>query len=264
MSVVHTQRALVTGASEGIGRAFAERLAGFGFSVTAVARNRERLTELIDTLPGESHRFLEADLATEDGLKCVTGEILTNEYQIVINNAGAAQFGAFHEQSPENILALHKLNVDAVLGISHAFLRHAKEGDALLNVASTLAFMPMSNLATYCASKSYIVTLSETLWAEQRGRGVYVGVLCPGWTGTRFHRVSGSPQYKMPTAMKLTVEQVVDLGMHTLMRRKDPVVVTGWVNRLVVVFASRLLGRKLRLRLLSNSNQQPDAIRQKN
>ncbi|MFF2901736.1 SDR family NAD(P)-dependent oxidoreductase [Streptomyces sp. NPDC057966] len=148
MTASPRRRALVTGASEGIGRAFARRLAADGYAVTAVARNEDRLRSLTAEL-GPVHRAFVADLATSEGVERVGREVERDRFHLLVNNAGTATSGPFTDVSVESALAMMRLNCDAVVTLAHAFLAGARAGDALLNVSSTLAFAPMPNLSVW-------------------------------------------------------------------------------------------------------------------
>jgi short-subunit dehydrogenase len=154
--------ALITGASEGIGKVFAIRLAKSGYQVTAVARRENKLKELIQTL-GAGHQVLAADLSTSEGQNLVAKKLEMNKYDILVNNAGVGTVGAFTQVPLEKQMAMIRLNCEALVVLSHAFLKNAKEGDSLLNVSSTLAFLPMPMTGLYCATKAFVTSLSESL-----------------------------------------------------------------------------------------------------
>ena len=137
------KKALVTGASEGIGRAFSRRLATAGYTVTAIARNESRLESLIQELAVPDHTFQAADLSTHEGMGAITKELERNHYDLCVNNAGFGMYGRFYEADLARLQSMTRLNCDALVAVSHAFLRNARSGDALVNVSSALAFMPM-------------------------------------------------------------------------------------------------------------------------
>ena len=224
------RKALVTGASEGIGRALASRLALRGFAVTAVARNLERLDGLVASLGGAPHRALRADLATAAGIRRACEDVLEGGYDLLVNDAGAGATGPLREMDHEDVEALRRVNADAVLALSHAFLSRARPGSALVNVASVVGLVPRPGMAVYSAAKSFVASLSQALWHEERERDVYVMALCPGSTDTAFHARAGKAKAPLRLVMQ-TAEEVADEALRALDARREPIVVTGLLNR---------------------------------
>lgn len=236
------RRALVTGASEGIGRAIAKKLAAQNYSLTLVARNLGRLKSLEQEL-GSGHKIMLVDLSQkEEALKLA--QIFSEEhYDLLINNAGRGAYGKFSELPLNTLLNLFHLNCESLLILSHAFLKEAKKGDALVNVSSTLAFLPMASSATYCGTKSFVTALSEALWFEQKKRGVYVMNLCPGLTHTEFAKRAGGREENPPDSMYQSAEEVAEEMMQALRKRSEPTIITGGKNRFFA-FLTRLLSRR--------------------
>lgn len=248
--------ALVTGASEGIGRAMARALAAAGYTVTGVARNEVRLHAVIDGL-GEGHAALVADLTTEDGLGRVVRSVQHTPYDVLVNNAGTATAGPFADVPLERAAAMMNLNCHALVTLAHAFLTGAQPGGALINVSSTLAFAPMANLSVYSATKAFVTSFSESLWHEHKARGVYVMGLCPGMTATRSQPHSGAD---VPAGLVQGPEQVAAAALVALHRRKQPTVVSGRKNTLFAT-AARALPRRTALRILTPKRQSPASHR---
>lgn len=236
------KRALVTGASEGIGYVFAKRLAAEGYAVTAVARNEDKLKQLVAEI-GEGHSYIAADLTTGAGQDKVMQAISAQHFDLLINNAGIAAMGTFTEIPADRHRDVFVLNCGTVVRLSYAYLKTATAGDALINVSSALAFMPMPVLGLYSATKAFVTSFSESLWFEQKSRGVYVMGLCPGITSTNFNEHSGGGTAATPKLMTQTPEQVVDAAMKALAARNKPTVISGLVNN-VFAFMSRLMSRK--------------------
>ncbi len=234
--------ALVTGGSEGIGRAFAIRLAKEGFVVTLVARNERKLQDLVAIL-GRSHSYQIADLSSREGQDKVQKIIETEKFDLLVNNAGIGTVGGFTDVSYQKQMEMFHLNCEAVVRFSYAFLKNAKSGDGLVNVSSALAFMPTPSMALYCATKAFVTSLSEALWYEQAKRGVYVMGLCPGITDTNFQVAAGGKKEDLPQGLSQTPEHVVDVAMKALQLRQKPTILTGVKN---VLFASmsRILSRR--------------------
>jgi short-subunit dehydrogenase len=236
--------ALVTGASEGIGRVFAERLAKEGYAITAVARNEVRLKELMTELASDGNKYQVADLATKKGTNQVSDLMEKQHYNLLINNAGLGIYGPFYKANLSKQQAMMRVNCDAVVELSHTFLKQAKKGDALINVSSGLAFMPMPAAGVYAATKAFVTSFSESLWYEQKERGVYVMGLCPGVTRTRFHdRAGGTDKNRPPAIITQTSEEVVDAAMKALQKRKSPTVISGVQNNIAAAI-TRALPRK--------------------
>ncbi|BDU00772.1 SDR family NAD(P)-dependent oxidoreductase [Nocardia sputorum] len=238
-------KALVTGASAGIGRAMATTLAAHGYSVTAVARGAEGLETLLAEL-GDGHDYLTADLGTEEGLRAVAERLRRGGYTLLINNAGTAEHGDFAALPIESSLATVDLNCRAVLVLARAFLGAATPGCVLVNVSSTLGHIPKPGLAVYSATKAFVTALSETLWHEHRSRGVRVLALCPGVTATAAQTATDVPPWLIQTP-----EQVAERARKALSGDTGPVVLTSPLNRAFIA-AARLLPRRAALALLAD------------
>ncbi len=188
----------MTGASAGIGAEIARELATRGHGLILVARRKPRLVELAGELSGEHGVRVEVitcDLgkATARGRLPAKIDELGLDVEILVNNAGFATNGPFHESDPERELEQVRVLVEAVVGLSSAFLpdmvRRAR--GAILNVASTAGMQPLPYSAGYSAAKAYVLTFSEALHQELRGRGVTVTALAPGPVSTDFWQISG-------------------------------------------------------------------------
>jgi uncharacterized protein len=190
--------ALVTGASAGIGTEIARELAVRGHGLILVARRKPRLDACAEELSSEYRVRVETiacDLgkaAARERLPARVSE-LGLDVEILVNNAGFATNGAFHESDPERELEQVRVLVEAVVGLTSAFVpgmvKRARGG--VLNVASTAAMQPLPYAAGYSAAKAYVLTFSEAIHQELRGRGVTVTALCPGPVSTDFWDISG-------------------------------------------------------------------------
>ncbi|MCF0087689.1 MULTISPECIES: SDR family NAD(P)-dependent oxidoreductase [Streptomyces] len=194
--------ALVTGASSGIGAAYAERLAADGWDTVLVARRADRLEDLAARLRAETGTEAEplvADLASPDGLARVTARVARGDVGFLLNNAGINGYGPFAELEPALMAKVLHVNVLAVTALTRAavpvMLEHGR--GTVVNVASQLAFAgalpprPLPERAVYGGSKGYVVTFTRTLAAELGGTPLRVQVLCPGLTATEFHLSRG-------------------------------------------------------------------------
>jgi short-subunit dehydrogenase len=187
-------RALVTGASSGIGAEFVHLLGAQQIPCVVVARREDRLIELAQRYPGVE--VLTADLASEDGVARVVERISapTDPVDLVINNAGFGTSGKFSSLDPDRLAGEIALNITALTRLSHAALaKMVPEGRGwLINVSSVAGFQASPYLSVYAATKAYVTNLTESLQAEVAGNGVKVTALCPGLTRTEFQEVSNT------------------------------------------------------------------------
>ncbi len=204
-------RALVTGASSGIGVAFAERLARDGWDLVLVARRRDRLEDLAARL-GSGATVLVADLADADSLASV--EEAARDVDLLINNAGFGAYQAFVELDPAVADDLIDVHIRAVVRVTRAALPGmiARGNGGVITIASLLAFSgtvtgPLPQRAVYAGAKSFQVTFTQVLAAELEGTGVRVSVCCPGVVATEFHDVQGMDMSKMPRMSASDVAQ---------------------------------------------------------
>jgi len=187
-----TETALITGASSGIGEALARRFAQEGHPLVLAARNQARLESLAASLRadcGVDVRVEPCDLAQRDAPGALAAALRRRHIAIdvLVNNAGVLQQGEFTKMLPERHQELIDLNVSALTGMLAHFLPPMRERGhgRVLNVASIAAFQPVPLLATYAATKAYVLSLTESLADELRDTGVTVSALCPGITATR-------------------------------------------------------------------------------
>ncbi|WP_329455173.1 SDR family NAD(P)-dependent oxidoreductase [Streptomyces sp. NBC_01497] len=213
--------ALVTGATSGIGRAFAERLAADGYDLVLVGRREERLTEFAAAHPGVTVRGVTADLATDEGIDAVAGICASEPLDLLVNNAGVAHYMPLDELPAAKARELVTVKVLAPTLITRAAVAgmRQRERGAIINVAGMIAFSgpaPHSQLprrAVYAGSLAHLVAMSQTLSAELEGTGVQVEVLCPGVVATEFHERQGLDMSVVP---RMTAEDVVTAGLRGL------------------------------------------------
>ena len=237
--------AVVTGASSGMGRAFARELARRGHKVLAVARRRERLEALAAEAAkeGGSVAALAADLGTAEGLKLVVTRMTSlDKIDLLVNNAGIATSGDFRSSSLEQELVAVRLNVDAVMTLTHAVLGEMlRRGDgAIINIASVVAFQPFPHFAVYAASKAFVLSFTEALAEEVKGSGVRVLALCPGAAKTEMNVFSHNEGLlgKLPS---LSADQIVRTALRAVEGGRA-VKIVGWLNRMLV-FQNRFMPR---------------------
>jgi len=181
---------LITGASSGIGEAFARKLAERGHNLLLVARSEDKLINLCNELgrAGSSHaQYFAVDLSLPESPARLFEETVKRDLQIdfLINNAGFGSMGEFATLDPERELNMIDLNVRALVELTHRFLQPMRErkGGVIINVASTAAFQPVPFMTTYAATKAFVLSFSEALWEENRAHGIQVMALCPGAVG---------------------------------------------------------------------------------
>lgn len=239
--------ALITGASSGIGEALAHRYARAGHSLVLVARSADKLHVLAKalsaahgvkawvapadlSLPGEAHRLA---LAMKRARRAI---------DVLVNNAGVLEHGAFTDQTAARHQQLIALNIAGLTAMLSEFVPAmvARGHGRVLNVASIAAFQPVPMLATYAATKAYVLSLTESLSEELKGTGVTITALCPGITATNMLQAAqgGSPELsKLPKLLVGSAEDVADEGFRAS-ERGDVICVPGAVN-LATTLAAR-------------------------
>ena len=187
-----SETALVTGASSGLGEQFARQLSKRGHELVLVARRAERLEAIAAELPGPAH-VVPFDLATDAaGLKPKLDE-LGHSVDLLVNNAGFGTYGHFVELDPHQDANQVRLNCEAVVTLTHAFLPEMVERGrgGIINVASTAGMQPIPYEAVYSASKAFALRFTEAIWEEVRGTGVRVLAVNPGPVPTEWQQVAG-------------------------------------------------------------------------
>jgi short-subunit dehydrogenase len=241
-------RALVTGASSGIGTGYARALRSRGERLVLVARRAVRLESLARELGGEPHALaLPVDLAAPGAAESIRASLEARGIAVdfLVNCAGLGHTAPFEVQPPEAIRAMLDVNVRALVELTHLFLpgMRARGRGRIVNVASNAAFQPVPYLAVYAATKSFVLSFTEGLAEELRGTGVRVQALCPGITATEFLEVAGTHRGLLVTRMPMmTAGEVVEASLRGLDRGRVRVV-AGWPNRLLGVVVQRLAPR---------------------
>jgi len=243
---------LITGASMGIGEEFARQLASRGENVFLVARSADKLAALCDELK-RAHKidaqFVALDLTERDAPQKLFDETTRRglEVELLVNNAGFGSMGDFTSFDTARDVAMIDLNIIALVALTHIYIRPMRERrrGAIINVASTAAFQPVPYMATYAATKAFVLSFSEALWEENRSYGVKVMALCPGSTDTNFFDAAHGA--RPPQSITQTPAAVVETALQALARNKSHVV-SGWGNFLMVA-SERLVPRSLVARL---------------
>jgi short-subunit dehydrogenase len=232
------RRALVTGASSGIGEAFARALARRGTPLVLVARRADRLEQLARELGGAAKAEVVAlDLARPDAGAALEAELARRgvEVDLLVNNAGAGLTGRFHELPMDRLLAMVDLNARAVVELSRRFLPGMidRKSGGVINVASTSAFQPVPFFAVYAASKAFVLSFTESLAGELQGSGVVVQALCPGLTESEFHQVAGTDRVPFTRTPAMRAEDIAERSLEALAKGKLRVI-PGWRDRLLL------------------------------
>lgn len=241
------RRALVTGASSGIGAALARSLAARGFDLVLVARRRDRLLELAQTLTttcGVTVDVVAADLGSNAGIAAVIAATDGVVIDVVVNNAGAGWIGLFKDAPAERQSEIVDVNCRAVVALTRAFLPAMIERRRghIVQIASVAGFMPGPRASTYYASKAFVVSHSEALRHELQGTGVSITLVCPGPVDTEFQRSSGV-KGRMGGAVAMSDTDVAEASVDGMMSGRF-LVVPGAPN-LALVMLSRFLPRRL-------------------
>lgn len=235
-------KALITGASSGIGASYAKLLAEKGFDLILIARRKERLQALADQLQTDYSircQILPTDLSNGDEIKKVADLIHhADDLDILINNAGFATIGNFAEIPLDKSMRMFQLHMTASLQLSHAALQgmlRRKRG-AIINVSSMGAFLLTPGNVLYDATKSFLVTFSENLALEVKDKGIRIQALCPGFTRTEFHEVGDFKNFDrsaVPDSLWMMPDEVATRSLKAIEKNKKIVFVPGWKKRLL-------------------------------
>ena len=238
--------ALVTGASSGIGHAFATALARRGYDLMIVARDTDRLRALADELSrmGASATEVAADLGTEDGLRAVETAIhAAGRLDLLVNNAGFGTTGTLADaplDRQEQMLRLHVIAVNRLTWAALQLMRPARSG-GIITVSSVASFANSSGNVNYCATKAYQRSFSEGLAIECEPERIRVQALCPGLTTTEFHeRMAFDQRGKAPAWMWLSASEVVEISLRQF-EAHGPVVCVPGAQYKAIVFLLRHL-----------------------
>jgi short-subunit dehydrogenase len=247
------EMALITGASSGIGEAFAHRLAALGKDLILVARREDKLNALAGKLAArhglQTHTIV-ADLSQPAAAAALFAETERRglAVDLLINNAGFAQVGKFTEIPFDVQASMIRLNVNTLAELTRLYLpaMRQRQRGGVINVASNAAFQPVPYMAVYAASKAFVLSFSEAVAEEVAADGVTVLALCPGATATGFWTVAGIWGDRLHTMQ--TADEVVAVALRAFERHKSSVVV-GLQNSLVAFASSRLGPRRLVARI---------------
>jgi uncharacterized protein len=247
MSFYQGQTALITGASGGLGATFAQELAARGMNTILVARSADKLQALASELTAKYQQrndVIAMDLVPAGAAAALTNKVAEMSLQVdlLVNNAGFATYGNFESIELQRDRDQVLLNIATLVDLCHTFIPQMLErkSGSIINLASVVGFQPVPYMTVYAASKAFVLSFSEGLWAEYGDRGIRVLALCPGATATSFHEVAGQP---VPDRIS-TPEEVVKAGLKAL-ERQQSYVIPGWMNFFLSGIVPRLLPRKM-------------------
>ena len=242
-------KAIITGASSGIGADFARVLGKMGYDLILVARRRDRLNELAEEIGGNV-KVIVKDLSVADNCIELFEETKNENIDILINNAGFGVFGEFLQTDLEREISMINTNITALHILMKKFLQLFKDRDNgyILNIASSAAFMPGPLLSSYYASNAYVLRLTQAVAKELSNSksNVYIGALCPGPVDTEFNKVAGV-QFNISS---LKSDYVAKYAVKKMFKRKT-VIIPGLIIRLGTFF-TRFVPNKLLLTISYN------------
>lgn len=258
MTGAGSRSALITGATSGIGAAFARRFAAHGYDLIITGRRREKINAFVEELAeafGAAVESVIAELSDPKQVEALVQKVNdTPNLEILVNNAGfgAGEFFAQRDiDRHEQMVGVHVL---ATVRLVHAALLNMipRGRGTIINVSSLGAFAPIRGSATYCGTKSFLVTFSESLHLELAGTGVKIQALCPGFTRTDFHAKMGIEESRLKDRgiiRWMSSEEVVETSLRCLDKNRV-VCIPGFWNKTLAAF-SRLAPRSLYYRLAS-------------
>jgi short-subunit dehydrogenase len=210
--------ALITGASTGIGAAYADRLAERGYDLVLVARSQEKLSEVAARLKSTGRRIktISADVTKKEDVRRVAERLRADPaITALVNNAGTASVSKLLDSKIDDLKIMIDLNVTALTRLALAALRGfvARKNGLLINTASVVAFAPDLLNGTYSGSKAYMVNFTQALRNEVEGKGVTVQAVLPGATATSLWEKAGRPVEHLPSEIVMTAEDMVDASL---------------------------------------------------
>jgi uncharacterized protein len=211
--------ALITGASSGIGAVYADRLARRGYDLILVARNESRLAALaqrLENATGRSVTAITADLNDKADLARIEATLRTNaSITLLVNNAGVGATAPLLDSDVEKMDEMIRLNVGALTRLTYAAVPGfvARRGGTIVNIASIVAISPEALNGVYGGSKAFVLAFSQSLQHELAQKGVRIQAVLPGATATEFWEIAGRPVSKLPAAIVMSAEVMVDAAL---------------------------------------------------
>ncbi len=251
---------LITGASTGIGAEFARQFAARGDDLVLVARSEDKLNELAATLRaahGVGVTVIPMDLSRPTAAAELWEQTSRQglDVDVLVNNAGFGTHSDVADADPQRLEDAVELNCRTLVGTTVRYLSRmrARKSGTIINIASTAAFQPLPKMAVYGATKAFVLSFTEALWAEEREHGIRVVAVCPGLTDTPFFEVAGEAAAgaaagAAASAFTRTPQQVVEHTIRALSGRK-PSFVDGLANAFVSRVVTRMLPRRMAIAL---------------
>jgi hypothetical protein len=235
--------ALITGASSGIGAAFARQLASRKTDLVLVARSEDKLQQLATQL--QQQYEIKTEIIVQDLTKPEAGHSLFNRVDqkgiaidLLINNAGFGDYGAFSDRPLSKQMEMIQLNVNVLVELTGLFLAPMKQRGfgSIINVSSIAGFQPLPYMSVYAATKAFVLNFTEALWAENKESGVKILALCPGPTQSEFFQVAEFPSsfMKKDDTSMIPAEDVVKEALKALVKEHSTVVTGGLSNQFIV------------------------------
>jgi len=235
-------KALITGASSGIGKEISIVLNDMGYDVILVAKNKKKLEKFASTLSGNVE-IIDTDISSTYNCMKLYNKVKKEDIEIVVNNAGFGLFGEFTETKIDKEMDMIDTNIKGLHTLTKLFLSDFKEKNSgyILNVASSAAFLPGPLMSTYYATKAYVLHLTEALNEELRRvkSNVYIGTLCPGPVDTNFNKTAGV-EFNLKS---LSASYVASYAINKMFKRKTIIIPSVKIK--LGVFIIRFLPRKL-------------------
>jgi uncharacterized protein len=247
------QNVLITGASSGIGYELAKVFAKNHYNLILVARNTETMQDLKEKYPKVDIKIIKQDLSNDDACSIIFEKLKDVQVDILVNNAGFGDTGEFQDLKLKKQLNMIDLNVRALTELTHIFGSKMVKNNSgkILNVASIVSFMPGPRMATYYATKAYVLSFGQALRQEWGRYGVEVCTLCPGATKSGFQGVANQNDLEFAKASNIpTSKSVAEYGYKMLMDNKS-IGVPGFTNK-IFAFLPKILPRKIGLMIIEN------------
>lgn len=251
---------LITGGSEGIGFELAKLFAKDKNNIILAARNEEKLLKAKDEIEkeyGVKVKIIVCDLSQNDGYKKVIEAVDENEIAVdnLINNAGIGSFGAFSEAVDNFETTLININIISVTKLTKYFLKKMiKLGNGgIMNVASTAAFTAGPRMSMYYSSKAYVLSLTEAIHDEVKGKGIRVSCLCPGPVRTEFQKKAGIKKSENAKKYLMDSERVAKEGYMGFLKGKA-IIIPGFKNKMLI-WGNKLIPRSLSRKIIMNNNK---------
>jgi hypothetical protein len=245
--------ALITGASSGIGEAFARQLARQQTNLVLVARSQDKLEALATELTEQY--AIKVEIIVKDLTETASGKFLFDRVKdkgiaidLLINNAGFGDYGAFSDRPLTTQLIMIQLNIAVLVELTGLFLPVMKQrgSGSIINISSIAGFQPLPYMSVYAASKAFVLNFTEALWAENKDTGVNILAVCPGPTESEFFQRADFPETFAPSnGNNLTSAETVVTESLKALEKKQSTIVTGGIGNQIIVNIPRILPRDL-------------------